>query len=383
MTEQEFLTLLDRFKEGMLTTEERHALSQAVTTGAFDKLLEENILEELLRHPGDTTGGKTVEAQQLLQHFRNMEAPPLKKVSHRRQIMKAAAVVISLICIGGALLYRQPRKKEVVHHAPATPGSNKAVLTLANGEQVVLDDKGTIQLPQQGAATALATQGQLVYSQGQHADNMPEQYNTLHTPNGGQYKLALQDGTQVWLNAGSSITFPPTFRGAERRITLEGEAYFEVAKDAAHPFVIHTGAMDVKVLGTRFNIMSYPDEPVTTATLVDGAIVVSSKTGKYQLQPGQQAIQQQQGDIRVQPADTEEITAWVKGLFIFNKTDMQAALRQLSRWYNVDVAYEGNPEGKKLTGEIYRNYQLSQALKILNGAGLKCRLEGRKLTVML
>lgn len=377
MTEQEFLVLLDRFKQGSLSEASRRQLADAVASGAFDALLQQDIMDELGKEAPAETAATEAEVQTLLSVYRKAE----KSARPRTYIRYAAAILLLLAGTFGTFLYRS--RLHVPEAAPVAatimPGSNKAVLTLADGQQVELDDKNTTPVPLQGSTAVQAANGRLTYSGSAEGTTL---FNTLHTPGGGQYQLVLQDGTRVWLNASSTLTFPTAFSEKERRVQLQGEAYFEVSRDTRRPFVVNAKAMEVTVLGTHFNMMTYEDEQQTRTTLLEGAVAVRSHHTQYRLQPGQEAIRLASGQVQVQPADTEAATAWVKGLFLFNETDLATGMRQIARWYNVEVEYHGNPDHKKLTGEIFRNYSLQQALKVLSAAGLTCKLEGKKLIVI-
>ncbi len=208
--------------------------------------------------------------------------------------------------------------------------------------------------------------------------------NTLTTAKGETYQIILPDQTKVWLNAASSIKFPVTFAGLDqRKIQLSGEAYFEVSKDKRHPFIVTTGKQEVEVLGTHFNINSYADEPATKTTLLEGAVKVRSRTAVSDnviLKPGQQSNLTTPGNITVDEADPD-VTAWKDGKFRFNNTSLESILRQLSRWYNVDINYVNGVPDEKFTGGIDRNLTASEALDIFRYMKVRFKIEGRTILV--
>jgi ferric-dicitrate binding protein FerR (iron transport regulator) len=318
----------------------------------------------------------------------------------RRNRWWAAAAAIILLLGTGAYIYmsrsRSP-KAELVQVKPeinvkknVAPGGNKAMLILANGTAIILDSAANGQLAQQGKTiVSKLNNGQIVYA----ASNSPSTgggrgealYNTLSTPRGGQYQLVLPDGSIVWLNAASSIRYPTAFAGNEREVEVTGEAYFEVTKNAARPFRVkmNNGAA-VEVLGTHFNINAYNDEPATKITLLEGRIKVSGKTGNVIIKPGQQArLTDQNNILKVDnDADVEEVMAWKNGAFQFGGADIQTVMRQISRWYDVEVEYQGNIS-LHFAGTMSRNVNISQVLEMLEKAGgLKTAVTGRKITVM-
>lgn len=260
------------------------------------------------------------------------------------------------------------------------PGSNKAILKLANGKEVVLDGRPAGKIAQEGSQLIYKDAGgDLVYRRDTHDENNAGTpiANTIQTPRGGQYHLMLPDGTKVWLNAASSLTYAVNASTKERLVKLEGEAYFEVAKDPKRPFRVESGGQLVEVLGTNFNINCYADEGVVKTTLVEGAVKVG-RTTKHRsviLQPGQQAMLDQYNHLSVKQVDVSDALAWKNGKFSFNHADIGTVMRQLSRWYDVEVVFKGKIPNVKLSGEVYRNTNASNVLKILSFYNLNCRIE--------
>jgi hypothetical protein len=262
------------------------------------------------------------------------------------------------------------------------PGSNKAILRLADGTEILLDSAHDGTLAQQGVVKIIKlNNGQLAYNP-QKGKSEEILYNTITTPKGGQYQLVLADGTKVWLNAASSLRFPAAFAGKERIVELNGEGYFEVAKNASMPFHVRVHDMDVQVLGTHFNINAYTDETAMRTTLLEGSVQVSQGEQTQLLTPGQQAAASQNGQIQLADGvDVEEVMAWKNGMFQFQGADLETILRQAARWYDIDVEYKQRISDR-FSGQISKNVNLSQLLKILELTGkVHFEIEGRKIIV--
>jgi ferric-dicitrate binding protein FerR (iron transport regulator) len=269
------------------------------------------------------------------------------------------------------------------------PGGNRAVLTLANGQKVLLDEKKNGQLARQGSSSVVKiSNGLLAYDvrKGRQASKEVKAvtYNTLATPKGGQYQIVLPDGTKVWLNAASSLRYPTAFLGKERCVDVTGEAFFEVASQPDQPFTVRVGSSEVKVLGTQFNINAYGDRGRMSATLVSGRLCVTSGGHRQLLDPGEAAKVNSEGSlILAEHADIEEATAWKKGLFYFHNADLKTIMRQLSRWYDVEVVYYGADTGRRFNGQIYRSLTLSEVLQVLHLGNIRFKIEGKTLNVFI
>jgi len=305
------------------------------------------------------------------------------------KLIYAAAAIVLLVGSFAMYLMLQQRSPEIKYSnytGTIAPGADIAVLTLADGKKVTLPEIGVGKvLPQGGLLIKKTNTGLVVYQQDPGASaaiaqaGSPVQYNMITTPAGGKYQLVLADGTHVWLNSSSSLRYPVTgFASGERRVELSGEAYFEVAKRSngkKHvPFIVASKGQEVEVLGTHFNVKSYNDEQLTTTTLLEGRVKVSRQNAFEQvLQPGQQAQVNQ--SIKVINVDTSTAVAWKNGLFKFENASIQDVMLQFSRWYNVDVAFEGKIPRNRFTGEIYRNMDADKTFKILTYANIKFRIE--------
>jgi len=281
-------------------------------------------------------------------------------------------------------------QKDILLEKPILPGGDKAVLTLSDGSRIILDNaRNGILAKQAGVSIQKTSDGMLLYSfanAGQENFPLTEEvkivYNKIETPVGGKYQLNLPDGSKVWLNASSTLRFPALFSGKTREVELTGEAFFEVAKNKSKPFKVITNDQIVEVLGTRFNINSYADEGPVKTTLIEGSVKIIYKDQVVLLTPGQQFSRQNQG-VNLVVADTEEVTAWKNGYFLFKNENIQSIMRKLSRWYNVEVTYKGDIPGVGFGGNISRSKDIAEVLSVLQLTNaVHFKIEGRRITVM-
>jgi ferric-dicitrate binding protein FerR (iron transport regulator) len=381
MTEKQRTALIHRYLSGKATEEEKKQVERWYED--FDHLP----LEFLA---GD--GGAVNEsAARSLEAVKEKIAGGREKRSLKRMISGnvihkwlAAAAVAFLVLLSGTVYFlsketdRQHAEVAVKQqNSDIQPGGNKAVLILGNGRKIVLDSTGNGILSIQGNTRIIkVNSGQLTYSRQSSAlrqaqgDDAKVLYNTIATPRGGQYQVVLPDGSKVWLNAASSIRFPTTFVGRERRVQISGEAYFEIAKNAAMPFKVSVNHMTVEVLGTHFNIMAYNDEAAMTTTLVEGSVKVSMNNRDWtMLKPGEQALVNKNDKIQVlKNANVNEAIAWKNNLFWFDSDDVYAVMRQLARWYDVHIDIQGNiPD--RFTGSIPRDIAFSKVFEVLQKTG--------------
>jgi ferric-dicitrate binding protein FerR (iron transport regulator) len=346
----------------------------------------------------DAATALKIRAKATIQSIIDKELPHTSRVRRIITYSSVAAAILVLITAGFYwMLLKEGVKKNTVAKAPVhidsaniLPGANKAVLTLADGSEVVLDNAANGMLAQQNNVQVVKSKdGELKYQSGNSDGQTAIAYNMLSTPRGGQYKIALPDGSTVWLNAASSIRFPTAFTGNERKVEITGEAYFEVKKNAAMPFIVkmNNGTI-VKVLGTHFNVNAYDDEEAVKTTLLEGSVKVSA-TGPGSagsesaiLKPGEQISVSHSSQLSQPiPVQTDEVMAWKNGLFQFNNVTIETVMRQVARWYDVQVVYERDVSQELFRGKIYRNAEISQLLTILELSGAHFKIQGKKIIV--
>jgi len=321
--------------------------------------------------------------QQILAHIKLQQHIPLKPVRRKLYTWLSSAAAAFLI-IGSAVYFlNNDSLEKQAAAANLQPGKNKAILTLANGSHITLDDALNGNVAKQGGVQIVKTKnGQLVYTVNDTAVSSDEQ-NTIETPNGGQYMVILPDHSKVWLNAGSSLKYPVSFAASKKRLVeLTGEAYFEVSIDKVHPFIVKTSQQQVEVLGTHFNINSYTNEPSTSTTLLEGSVRVSAGADFKIIKPGEQAVLTTKG-LNTSIANTEEAMAWKNGYFRFNDEKIQSIMRKIARWYNVDVEFQGEISAEDYDGKISKYKSIAQVLEMLSSTNtVHFKIEGRRILVI-
>ena len=388
--------LLSKYKLGKCTPEETalvnswyaaEAAKQESPEGPADPLAEEQLI------------WARIQAAIPLSH--KLENKDIATRSLRFNIWTGiAASLILLLSVGVYSYYQQHSHEAQMARLRANdikPGGNKAVLTLGSGKKIILTDAVNGSLAVEGGAKITKTEdGRLEYTVSGTGNVAEGLYNTIETPRGGQYLVHLPDGTSVWLNAMSSLTFPTVFTGNRRLVRLQGEGYFEVAKLKADngkkmPFVVVTNQQTVNVTGTHFNVNSYADEGRTRTTLLEGSVNVASVERRQdpkmmikivKLNPGQQA-EFSNGRIKVQPANTEEAIAWKNGKFKFTNENIESLMRKVARWYDVEIEYRGKVSKEGFGGQVSRSRNVSEVLEVLQLTGLvHFEIEGRRIIVL-
>ncbi|KIA96949.1 hypothetical protein OC25_00650 [Pedobacter kyungheensis] len=364
--------LLDRYLSGNCTPDEKAIVEQWYLQLPFEG-------ETPQQHRISTT---QTEVWEKLQHGRQKA----KQVLLFKRIALAASILLCLsVGLYLAMRNNEPQQFTVSAKNDIKPGRNKALLTLADGSVIDLDNAKPGEIAaQNGIIVRKTANGKLEYIVKDVANaNQAISTNLISTPRGGQYEVTLPDGTKVWLNAASSLKYPSSFAKNERKVELQGEAYFEVAKDKNRPFRVATNQQTVEVLGTHFNINAYNDEAQVKTTLLEGAVNVSSGTNSLKLKPGQQALlNQADAKLRLNPnVDVDKEMAWKNDLFAFDNDDLKTIMRQISRWYDLDVVYQGKITDEKYVGEIPRNSNLSEVFKILELNHVHIDAKGKVLTV--
>lgn len=308
-----------------------------------------------------------------------------------------AAILLAFLSIG---LYfytnRSVNSQVVISKSEATrekaiikPGGDKAILTLSDGSKIILEDaKKGLLANQAGVSIQKTADGEILYSFAKNGSlaskRLPEAviYNKIETPFGGKYQINLPDGSKVWLNSASTLRFPALFSGNTREVELNGEAYFDVAKNPNKPFKVITKDQIVEVLGTQFNINSYSDEGTFKTTLIEGSVKIIYKDKVVMLNPGQQ-FQPNMKSANVVEADTDEVVAWKNGYFLFKDEDIQSIMRKVSRWYNVEITYSGTIPDVGFGGNISRSKDINEVLNVLQLTNaVHFKVEGRRITVM-
>ncbi|NML41010.1 FecR family protein [Chitinophaga sp. G-6-1-13] len=378
---------IDRYIAGTITRDEWEELRALLDQPEYKQLLEELIDRQLLEAEADTDAFPAVTERVVRSVQSAMDDSPREPVivfrrnSFLRRWGWAAAALVMVLGLGTYVWLYRPSKPDMPREqaiADITPGSNEAKLTLADGSTITLDSAGN-RVMRQGVAAVRQQGGSLHYEA--KGDGTTITYNTLSTARGRQFQLVLSDGTKVWLNAASSIRYPTTFTRGERKVEVSGEAYFEVTANARQPFVVSVNTTNIQVLGTAFNVNAYPDEASLCATLVSGLIKVTTDKGSHLLQPGKKAAVLSDGSAVISTADIKAVTAWKNGKFWFENADIQTVMRQLERWYDVQVSYEGAISRELFSGGIERSLPLSKVLSILARNDIRYRIEGRTVII--
>ncbi|WP_316793339.1 FecR family protein [Pedobacter frigoris] len=372
MDHEKVLELLERYDNGTSTDAERAAVE-----GWYNSYAE--------RNNADAFDDDMDEEMMLIWHRIQADREQVKVTKFRYGKLLAYAAAIAVVLSVGLLFYNNTNKTKQdyisVTQAEVKPGKIGATLTLANGKRIALSDAANGELAtESGVVIKKAADGQLIYEIQSQVSGANE-INTISTAKGETYRLRLPDGTWIWLNAASSLSYAPALKkDGLRTIKLIGEAYFEVAKDKMHPFIVETSKQKIEVLGTHFNVNAYSDEALTRTTLLEGAVLLNHSTI---LKPGQQGTINASGKINIEMVDVAEAIAWKNGKFIFNSEDISSVMRKLSRWYDVEVVYEGNHPETTFTGVISRYDNISKILDKINSTGaIHLKLEGRRIVIM-
>lgn len=411
--------LILKFHRGSLSPQEKDALDQWQAINSrnqqlFRELTQESLLKAQLeemesfaetpvrekieaRMPevfGRRTGQETFRAPSEQEAVMvQSEVEPAISLHRRWLRITVAAGILALAGIGAWWLLQSRQRPAIVTQAKTDippPTGSRTTLTLGDGQEIALDSVAAGTLTREGGAM-VAKQDSAGLSYKAVADKTnaetngmaPVLYNTLTTARGGQTQVLLADGSRVWLNTASSLKFPTIFTGQERAVDLNGEAYFEIAPHPNRPFIVHVNGSRIEVLGTHFNIMAYTDEENQQTTLLEGAVRVSSRSASRILQPGQQAVLDNgKSTLSInKDVDMEEVLAWKNGLFEFNGLDIQAVLRQVSRWYNVSVVFTGAPPSGHFSGVVSRTSNVSDVLKIFEQANIHYSISGKQITI--
>ncbi|HVW62508.1 MAG TPA: FecR domain-containing protein [Puia sp.] len=374
MDKERITQLIHLYYNKQLTELEFNELREIVLKG------DEEVLQDLLQEHMEKEVGSSIPGEEMV---RRMHSGTV------RWWWAAAAAV--LVLLGSVYLIVNKNKGAQLPLGPIAktkdvlPGKSGAILTLSDGSKMVLDSLGNGVITTQANAPVALKDGKLIYGKAAGNDPGVVLYNTMSTPRGRQFQMVLPDGSKVWLNAASSITYPVAFSGKERLVKIRGEAYFEIAANASMPFRVQLADGEkVEVLGTSFNVNAYEDEGSFRTTLVDGKVRVSLGNGAKVLAPGEQAYAGP-GDpvVKVlQDVDIAGVIAWKNNYFSFADADLSTVMRQLSRWYNVDVVFAGPVPAGRFNGKIGRALTLAQVLKLLTVARVNYTIEQNKITIL-
>lgn len=377
MTKTEFIALYEKHLNGTATTEELNELLQYqdefemyIVSNEDNPEAHNEVKERILRKLEDSIGRGKV------------------RYIGRRTWWWSAAAIFLFTTVG--LFFLKNKQGSAGDSNGMTigrsikPGINKAILTLANGKELILTDSLSGQLANQAGVKVNKTkQGEIVYTATNEGGSEPgNQFNTLTTKRSEQFQVVLPDGTHVWIDAASSLKYPVAFTGNKRLVELTGQAYFEVTHNAAMPFIVKTAKTEVQVLGTHFNVSAYEDDQSVKTTLLEGSVRITSNNAAALLKPGQQAVLENNGSLTVNSnINVDREIAWKNGLFYFQRTGIKEIMTEASRWYDLNVKYEGKVPDTKLTGKISRNVDMSGLIGILQFEGIKLKIEGKNIIV--
>jgi uncharacterized protein YlzI (FlbEa/FlbD family) len=391
MTEERCKVLFEQYLNNSISPESLLELQGAIQDDHYQALFDD-LLENVFKEPAfvltdDEARQSVFNAISLtISEQGNVELNnhDKRRLISYRWLTGVAALVFLALGTGWFFLRNNNKgQKESTYAFNIKPGSNQATLTLANGKKLILTDSLHGDLANEaGVKISKTKDGEIIYTATSDEDRDEMLYNTLTTKRCEQFQVILPDGSHVWLDAASSLRYPVSFKGKERKVVLTGQGYFEVSHDAAMPFIVKTTQTEVQVLGTHFNVSAYEDEPDTRTTLLEGAVCIKSEQATAILKPGEQAVLNDKGQLTVnKDRDVGMEIAWKSGLFDFRKAGIEEIMVKASRWYDIDVKYEGKIPGTKLTGRISRSVDLSGLLGILQFEGIRFRIEGRNVIV--
>lgn len=389
-TEFNISKLIAAYLQGTITSSDREKLFRWMAENPlnrehFEQIYKEQTLHDNLRLFEDAD--RDAIWYKMMRHM-DQQAMSFSKPKMRKMYLQFVAAAMLVILGISLLIVKQQtanssRHRQLTAFEDVAPGNSGATLTLSNGKQITLSaiTKGMVS-EESGVEITKSATGELIYELKTYDKNVIGE-NTLSTANGQTYQIRLPDGSRVWLNAGSSLTYSPTLmKDGKRQVKLLGEAYFEITKDRSKPFVVQTEKQEIEVLGTVFNVNAYSNESVTRTTLLEGGIKIKTKNKERVVRPGEQAITDGQ-QITIAKIDVENAIDWKNGDFYLNHVDFKEAMRKIARWYDVDIIYEYTvSDDMESGGWISRNRSLSQVVKSIESSGMvKFKIEGRKLYV--
>ncbi len=370
--------LFTKYINGSCTQQEKRELFALIALPENDAALKA-LLDRLIAGMDDEKEVDAARAQEILSVI--LKAGTGKKTrgkTYRLLGRAAAAAAVLALMVTGIRYFQQakettaPAASPVAQDIPAAVSG--AVLTLGDGSKISLDSAAQGVIANQGGTQVTMGKGAVTYNSSQ---STAVSFNTLHTPRGRVFHITLPDGSDVWLNAASSLRYPTSFESVDRTVELSGEAYFNISPQAEKPFRVKAAGQEITVLGTGFNVRAYNDDAQTATTLLHGKVAVNGAV----LQPGQQARTQKDGPVKISRTDTSQVMAWKNGMFNFENVGIDEVMKQLERWYDIDVVYENGIPAMQFGGKIERSLSLMHITRILEISNVHCRLEGRKLIV--
>lgn len=380
MEQQRITYLLDRLADDLISVEEKDELLAFLQHHSNDEMADagEAFFAAREHLPVNYAPFEGI-ARDILSVDRKPSARRKGLVAFLRPYRVAAAALLFIVAASAyMLLYKPVNAPRQVKMVDVQPGREGAILTRSDGSTIMLDSLHTGELKEKNGTRARLQQGLLSYARTNTTDATLI-FNTITTPNARTFHLRLEDGTEIWLNAGSSVTYPVVFTGNERKVKVTGEAYFEVAKAAGKPFIVNiSDRAEVEVLGTHFNVNAYADEPAIRTALLEGSVKVRANRNKPELlKPGQQAVINGE-QLQIAPVEQEEVVAWRKGFFHFRNATIPDMMRQIARWYDVDVRLEGEIPVRTFSGDIERKLSLEQVLAILRVTRINFTIDNQK-----
>jgi transmembrane sensor len=403
MTNERFIVLYDKHRFGRLSDTDAHELNEWIEQSEYNRKVFERLNDEevLKKRLNQLSKARQEDWQYILEKLPELESNPLpvvhmnlgRAIRIRRYIIAVAASAIIFVSIFYLWMNvrkeAQPKTKTAVVDNRlkidvVAPNMAKATITLANGQIILVDTLDSGILAVQGNVHVRKNdKGEIVYSNGSVLEKNEIFYNILNNPRGSKVvSLALSDGTKVWLNSGSSLKYPIAFTGKERHVAVTGEAYFEVMRDVNKKFVVKSGDVTTEVFGTHFNVNNYEDEADIKVTLLEGSVKVSNKGKAMILKPGEQAVAGSSSLVLQNSPDLERVMAWKNGAFYFTGENLEGIMKQLARWYDVEVEYETPISSRTFGGMISRNKKLSEVLSVLELSDVHFRIEGKKIIVL-
>jgi transmembrane sensor len=394
MNKEHLLQLLHKYFNNTIEQEECKELFQYIDEG--DKDILSDAVDELLFQDGGEVNFDNLQAENI---FKRISADP-RFAGHQyakwyqSRWLKVAAILLVSLSFGiyfNFFTVKTHNNVQVTYSAPVqaltpiVPGSSKAILTLANGQRIPLNSTTNEEISRQaGINISKNKDGQVFCYASVASTGKQPTINRIETPKGGEFQIVLADGTKVWLNSASSLTFPDSFSGDKREVKLTGEGYFEVAKDRKKKFLVNANDATIEVLGTHFNISSYQDEGSILTTLLEGSVKLSKNNNHVILKPGQQAsVAHTASQIKVSEIDVAEVMAWKNGIFFFKREDVKSVMKKVARWYDIEVEYRGNMQGKVLQGTISRFENIEKLMNAFELTGaLHYKIEGRRVIIM-